>query len=412
MIIPHIISQHAEESAFLWMLRDNALKAPHYSLKDLATLEERINAHLDGLRVASEEAWPFCVEGLAFEESGEVFTAGFIALDQSREDWLAAVMEVAEAAPEASRGLISALGWVPREKLRGHVVGWLQSDNPLRRLVGVSACAIQRVDCGRYLQKAVQDGDAFVRARALRSVGEIRRRDLKPAVLEHLNDSDAHCRFEAAWSATLLGESRGIDVLRNIVEATPQYREIGMELLVRAMDRAEAVEWIRGMNNKPDFARLVVQASGRLGDSVAVPWLIHKMKTSELARVAGESFSFITGIDLAYSDLERDQPEGFVAGPTEDPEDHDVAMDADEDLPWPDPDRITDWWATHHESYPTGRRLLCGQSISPTTCAHVLRTGGQRQRVGAALEQAILSPGALLFNTSAPAKEQSRSLGV
>lgn len=48
--IPLIIDQHAEGAAFLWLLRDAAVAAPHYSLKDLAGLDNRVEAHLDGLR--------------------------------------------------------------------------------------------------------------------------------------------------------------------------------------------------------------------------------------------------------------------------------------------------------------------------------------------------------------------------
>jgi len=43
MIIEDIVSQHAEEAAFLWLLRDGAVRAPHYNLKDLADLEERVD---------------------------------------------------------------------------------------------------------------------------------------------------------------------------------------------------------------------------------------------------------------------------------------------------------------------------------------------------------------------------------
>jgi hypothetical protein len=35
-IIPSVVMQHAEEAAFLWLLRDAAVSAPHYSLADLA----------------------------------------------------------------------------------------------------------------------------------------------------------------------------------------------------------------------------------------------------------------------------------------------------------------------------------------------------------------------------------------
>ena len=54
MIIDEIVSQHAEEAALLWLPRSNAVSAPHYSLKDLAKLDGRVEAHLDGLRVAGE----------------------------------------------------------------------------------------------------------------------------------------------------------------------------------------------------------------------------------------------------------------------------------------------------------------------------------------------------------------------
>jgi hypothetical protein len=32
-VIPHIIDQYAEEAAFLWLLRNNAVNAPHYGLR-------------------------------------------------------------------------------------------------------------------------------------------------------------------------------------------------------------------------------------------------------------------------------------------------------------------------------------------------------------------------------------------
>jgi hypothetical protein len=76
MIIEKIVSQHAEEAAFLWLLRNNAVHMPHYNLEDLVGLEERVQAHIDGLRIAGEEGWPFCEQGLKHEEVGEVFTAG------------------------------------------------------------------------------------------------------------------------------------------------------------------------------------------------------------------------------------------------------------------------------------------------------------------------------------------------
>jgi uncharacterized protein (TIGR02270 family) len=246
----------------------------------------------------------------------------------------------------------------------------------------------------------------------LRSVGEIRPRNLLQAVLLHLDDDEQACRFQAAWSATLLGEPRGLDTLRQFVDSSGLYREPAAGLALRAMDAASAMQWVREMNRQPASARLVVAATGIIGDPVSIPWLIDKMKQPELARVAGEAFSLITGVDLAYDDLEGDWPEGFEAGPTENPEDEDVALDADEDLPWPEPDLIAQWWSHKQAEFPKGQRLLCGQPICPETCLDVLKNGFQRQRHAAALELALLSPNEPLFNTSAPAKRQMRMLGV
>lgn len=56
-MIRHIVSQHVEEAAFLWLLRDSAVGQPHYSIDDLENLDRRIEAHLDGLRIAGNEGW-------------------------------------------------------------------------------------------------------------------------------------------------------------------------------------------------------------------------------------------------------------------------------------------------------------------------------------------------------------------
>lgn len=412
MIIEDIISQHAEEAAFLWLLRDNATRAPHYNLKDIADLEERVDAHLDGLFIAGEEAWPFCEQGLEQGEVGEVFAAGFFALNSGRKDWLSPVLEVLDGTPETARGLISALGWIEREKLQGQVVDWLQSAKPTLRQLGLGACAVQRVDCGKYLDQALIDADALVRARALRSVGEVRRRDLAGALADSLADEDEACRFWAAWSAVLLGEAQALATLQRLAVASKDYAERALLLALRAMDTAAAVDWVRELNQDAGAARLVIQATGIIGDPVSIPWLIEKAKEPDLARVAGEAFSMITGVDLAYADLETDWPEGFEAGPTENREDEDVAMDADEDLSWPAAELLSTWWAAHSHAYTSGTRYLCGQPVRKDTCLDVLKTGLQRQRRAAALELALLNPHQPLFNTSATAKRQMQLLGL
>ncbi|MEJ2125276.1 MAG: TIGR02270 family protein [Alphaproteobacteria bacterium] len=411
MIVEPIVSQHSEESAFLWLLRDYATKEPHYSVADLDDLEERINAHLDGLRIAGNQAWRFCEAGLQYEEPGEVFTAAYTALDNCRQDWLEQTLEVSAKAPESIRGFVSALGWLPKQKLQGHVVNWLKSDQSPHRQIGLAACAIQRVDCGNHLMRGLHDSDPCVSARALRCIGEIRRRDLLAPVIEQLNAEDTSCRHWAAWSATLLGDKMGLETLQTFFHPECEFQHRALTLGLRAMDKSAAVSWIREQTGHPGYERTIIEATGIIGDPAAIPWLISKMDKPEYSRLAAESLAMITGVDIAYEDLDIDQPEGFEAGPSEYPEDEEVAMDPDEELPWPDQQRVAEWWSGNQDKFAIGERYLSGYTITRDHCREVLKYGYQRQRRAAAIELALLNKDEPLFNCSATAKHQLRLLG-
>lgn len=109
----------------------------------------------------------------------------------------------------------------------------------------------------------------------------------------------------------------------------------------------------------------------------------------------------ITGADLAYDDLETDRPEGVESGPNENPEDEDVALDPDEDLPWPAPELIARWWQAHAARFADPQRYLCGQPVTEAHCRDVLSTGFQRQRRAAALELALMRADRPLFECRA-----------
>ena len=78
-IISTIIDQHAEEAAFLWILRDASMSAPNFTLQDIADWDNRLEAHIDGLLIAGEAGWEICKASLAIQEPGEVFAAAVLA---------------------------------------------------------------------------------------------------------------------------------------------------------------------------------------------------------------------------------------------------------------------------------------------------------------------------------------------
>ncbi len=132
-------------------------------------------------------------------------------------------------------------------------------------------------------------------------------------------------------------------------------------MALRKMPLKIAYEWQRDLANKTEYHRIAVKGAGVIGDPVSIPWLIQMMEVPEFARIAGESFTMITGVDIAYEDLEGEWPEGFEAGPTESPEDEDVEMDPDEDLPWPETQLIKDCWNKNKSQFKNGVRHLLGK---------------------------------------------------
>ncbi len=407
-IISNVIEQHAEEASFDWLLRNNAVGAAHYDLPDLAHLDDRINANLDGLRIAGEAGWEICREILPVADPGEIFTAGvlaFEALVPQRMDALLAAVEMDDA---LKRGLVSALGWIGFDTIAGPAQRLLAADLAFLKYIGLAAHAVHRRDPGVALAQLVADQDPLVRARALKAAGELGRLDLGPAVCSHLQEQDEKCRFYAAWSATLLGNSSGTGSLKALAAAPGAYARRACELAVRKIAPEDARQWLAQLAQQSQTLGTAIHGYGALGDPAAVAWLIEVMQTPESARAAGEAFSMIIGVDMASEDLEGEPPEGFEAGPTENPEDEDVDLDPDENLPWPAPELIARWWSENQRNFKAGTRHLCGTPVSEDFCRHILISGCQRLRAAAALELVLMTPGQPLFEARMPGFVQQR----
>jgi uncharacterized protein (TIGR02270 family) len=411
-IIPEVVSQYADEVATLYSLRTANLQAPHIRLRDLRrAFDDRIVAHLVGLAIAGKYGWAFCEAALEAPSAGAVFTAAVRAIEEREPGKLDRLLALSEAVLQTRPGLYSAFGWVAREQLQGIVVSLLDAEDAFRRAVGIVVCSMHRVDSGLVSARRVSDADPLVRACALRSAGEIGCDEAVPACTAAMRDVDPECRFWAAWSSVLLGD-RGV-ALRSLAASsltdTP-HRLRAFRLALQAMNVRAAHDMLRPLADDPGNLRWLMQGTGIAGDPLYVRWLIDHMTDEQTARLAGEAFTLITGIDLAEMNLERKPPEDFESGPTDNPEDENVAMDPDDGLPWPDVEKIEKWWGDNAMRFQPGTRYFMGAPVTRKHCVDVLKTGYQRQRILAAHYLCLLDPGAPLFNTSAPAWRQQRLL--
>jgi uncharacterized protein (TIGR02270 family) len=415
--IPAVVQQHAEESAVLRQIRSVLVRAPHVRLRHLRRLDDRIAAHLDGLAVAGSYGTSLCTAALERVGAGEVFALAVRVIDERDDRALDRLAALAAALPDARRGLLSAFGWVSAAQLQGLVQKLLASPDAQRRALGIAACRLQGADPGAALAQALDDADAQLRAAALRTAGELGRSDLLEPALRALSDPDAATALEAAICACLLGDRHAaLNALEAIAQAAGPLRARAREWLLLAADFQRACEFVRVLAkaSAPELAhqRRVIRACGLLGDVRFVPWLVERMEDDTLARVAGESFSLLTGADLAALDLERKPPDPAPGGPSDDPADDNVAMDEDDSLPWPDRARVARWWQQNADGMPLDRRSFMGRPPGPEQGTQVLREGFQRQRIVAARTLCLLAPGTRMFPVCAPAWRQQRLLAA
>lgn len=405
-----VLEEHGEEASFLWLQRSHAVHAPNYSPQQFADLDERLAAHVDGLRVAGDEGWRLVESALDNESPEDFFPAAVLAIE-ARDERFDGLIERAKKAPDAVPGLISALGWVSPQFLRGQVKSLLGDPSPLKQKLGVAACALHRQDCGPALDGFVSSSVDSVKIRALRAAGELGRIDLMPQLQAALCEAKAETRFWAAWSAVLLGDrAKALDTLFACALKPGPRQMRALQLALQAMPIEAGHDFLLQLAELPDARRLRIIGAGFIGDPRYVPWLIDQMAQTAVARIAAEAFVSITGADFNLDQLETMPPEGFDEGPTEDPDDENVELPDDIALAWPNVERIRQWWESNKPRFNSGSRYFIGQPVTREHSLYMLRTGFQRQRVAAALHFSLLHPGTPLFPVSAPAWRQGRML--
>jgi uncharacterized protein (TIGR02270 family) len=417
LYIPIVVEAEAEGGHFLWLLRDNAMHAPNIRLSELRRMDERIEAHLDALRVAAADGWVPPV-GSGDAEAGVFFVAGLFTFENNDFAKLAQLIGCAvdpsDSATEAAhhraydpwRGLVSALAWVDGSHAARAIDRLLQTPRPRTRWLGIAACGVRRSMREVALETLLGDPVPLVRARAYRTTGELGRTDLITYLLSAIKDDNPECRFWSAWAAARMGAAEPLDVLAEIAWQGGPRAGQALDMILRRLDVARANAWLRDLAGLPERRRSVIRATGVIGDPIYIPWLIERMGEPMAARLAGEAFSMITGVDLAYRDLDIRPPADFQSGPNDDPEDENVALDEDDRLPWPDPAKIGEWWTKNKSCFSVGTAYFLGQPKASADWLEALSDAFQRQRRAAALELAIRQPNKAMFEVRARGRLQ------
>jgi uncharacterized protein (TIGR02270 family) len=223
-----------------------------------------------------------------------------------------------------------------------------------------------------------------------------------------LQHADLALRLEAATTIVRMRgavRQQAFEVLEQVAK-TPKHPRAAqaLTLSLRARDK-DASAYYESQRATLD-APLRHAAAAAVGTVAMVDALVIDCLDPKLSRTAANALALVTGVDLAYADLEGGAPrESAASEPSTPAGDDDDAHNPEDDMTWPEPTRVQAWWMQARQNFAPEQRWLGGQPITPDGQRKVLRSGSQQARSEAAWELALRDH-APLFNTALPARVQ------
>ena len=417
-VIWEVIDQHLEEAGALWSGWEEALLAPDRTLAELAASdEERLLAHLEGLVVGGP---PVAIErllpALADDMDHELVLAAALGLlcGPAAVSHLEPVLESLATAEGACRAaLVRAMQLAPLcglEVLVAHLAG---DTDPALRAAAIEVLAFHRADLSGQLPVLLQDNDAAVRTQAMKAARHPQGATVLPLVAHGLEDPSPRVRHMALEA----GLVHGLEPCRQRCrELAAQPGEGRFLLLLCLAEGADALEPLTAALSRSGDADAALLACGYLGLPETVPGILeHLDGPPETARLAGEAFCAITGLDLVASGMtvqtEVQEPDEPVPLEHEDLE-GDLVPSPEDHLPLPDAAAVRSWWEHNRSCFAPGQRYLAGQPVTGNAYRLALFDGPLRRRHTLALELAIRTRGRLMPETRTWARVQLQVLAA
>lgn len=392
----HILDQHAEEASENWNARNRAAYAPHYGRADLTRLDERVEANLEGLRIAGDDG-ARAANALPLESAGAAFTRTVLALSRRDAKAFAKVLDAIEAEEVLSEGVVGALGWVSLD-----TSAWARrvlvhsSCPPILRRFALAAHVEHRADPGPLLGDAIRSTSAPLRAVAIEGAGVLGRVDLLPELRDDIENAEPIVRRAACIAASLLDGESAYDAVWSFADADTPRGRLALAIAIARHTARRTREHLMECARDPARVRVAVAGAGVDGAPEWIPFLLERLADPALARLAGEALHRITGTPVE-GPLRGDRPsDAPPVGPTDDPGHPDVATDPDVARPWPN---VAAMRAAHakfaSDERRAGTRLVLGQPSGPAAWVLALARGSQRVRADVAVEQMAATGGEL-----------------
>jgi uncharacterized protein (TIGR02270 family) len=304
--IPELIEHHYEELQFLWGQRQSALRSPRYTMREFSALEQRIEAHVQGLLVAGVDLLHIVEPGLASDDAKTSFAAAYALLRLENETATLAVIQAFSGAHgKQMYGLRQALSLARMEQLLPSLPFlFFSSASPtVAAAADVLAWHGALPPPGLTIDTLLQDEDPTVRETAWRVVANSGLTvDPKLYAAAVRDESPAVKRAgltAAAWTAV-----PGALLLARQLADTPTADNMYALQLLAILGGPEDLQRMTAIAKTAELGPSRYHLLGSYGHPALVEWLLAELANPdpEVAVAAGAAFSKITGQDIDSKD--------------------------------------------------------------------------------------------------------------
>jgi uncharacterized protein (TIGR02270 family) len=403
-----IYEEHLDEAAFLWTQWEDALGAANYILHEVIEgPEARLLAHLDGLVLGAKPvAERLLLPALASDEPERAAAAAWALIQAEHgEDYQDAVVQAwLNGEPKLARAIVRALGLCPRLDLSRIARLWTEAPAAVFDLMS----AREPTWAAARLEEALRAGEETLVAAALRALRRTPDRAWLGRVDEVLRRDLDEVKREAIVTGYVLGSAQALYACAHVeLDRSPACR---LPLALLATSGNETQRGIVLAATQSAARKHALWALGFAGDVAAADLLVDAMSDEKFAKVAGEAFAAITGIQLGGSLV--------VHGKTQGPGDDDVADDdppptvsPEDHLPLPAAAAVASWWQRRRSQFSTELRYCMGAPLTHSTLRAALLSASMWRREVLGLELARTTGAAPPVDMSAWAHEQASILG-
>lgn len=393
-----ISSQLKHDTPYTWFLRYWSSSSPLFCCKHLAELDDRLDAYLDCYLI-SEREHDSLLADLSFDDWGSVFVTALIALRSNNKDALATAVD-AVATEQQSKELSDAFCWVDFEVSKQHLQMLIHHKNPYVRIAAIeSGSFFGGAFNSDALNQVLNNESPEVIAASLKLVGRNKLTKYSPVVEKYLMHKDDNIRFQAAYTANLLSLSGAISAIQPFCFKENTHLREALALLYQVVTAENIEPALTRIQQSTLSPRIKAYNIAMAGLPNWMPILLEWMKDPEYAPLAGEAFSFITGVDIEEDDLSIRHVELCEAqeAPLAEKRKQDPWTEYyEDDLPWPDPDLVKQWWTDNQSKFNAGTRYLAGKTLDTENLQIVLKEGTQPQRHLANIILSVKSPNRIL----------------